>query len=179
MENLRMKRGLVLFAIALAVSPISNAAKDGDLGTESDGEIGVSVNLVPAAKQISISGLRDIQFDKTIGDAATLDQTIAACVYMDKSGTFTVEADAGALKTGNRFYPYSVSVTQNTSGSPRINLDVEDMTEEGSATGFTPSSEVGCSSGSHLMIKFTDTGADALDEAFSASAIMYLKVIPD
>ena len=174
-----MKRGLLFLAVALATSPMANAAKDGDLGTESNGEIGVSVNLVPAAKQISITGLNDIQFDKVIGDAAIPEQTISACVYMDDAGQFSIEADAGALTSSNQHYPYSVVITQQTTSSPTINMIVTDTTVEADASGFTPSSETGCESEGILMIKFIDTGADALNEAFSASAIVYLKVIPD
>lgn len=174
-----MKRGLLVFAVLLAMSPISEAAKDGELGTESDGEIGISVNLVPAAKQISITGLSDIEFDKSIGDAARPEQTITACVYMDNAGTFSIEADAGALTSGNRHYPYSVSITQNMTSSPTIDMVVTDTTVEADAPGFTPSSDKVCSAEGSLMIKFTDTGAGALDSAFAASAIMYIKVIPD
>lgn len=164
---------IVLLAPAFAFT-------DGALGTTSTGEITVSADIAePAQAQISITGLKDINFDKTAGDAALAVSVVTACVYMDMPGNYSLDVEAGPLTSGGVHYPYSIDIYQNVLSSAKLDLDITSETKTGAAEGFLPSTTNGCGLGAKLMIAFADDGADDADEAFSASATVTLTVKPD
>ena len=174
------KFAILSAAACFCIPALAHAATDGTLGTSSTGEIGVSVKLTPQPAQISITGLKDVNFDKTIGDSLSADQTLEACVFMDEGGTYAVEVDAEPLSSGGQHYPYDLSIDQNVTGSEKIELSITNTSEEGSASGFNSSNVEGCNGGdARLMIKFEDVGNPAITGTFSAAATVTLVVVPD
>ena len=165
--------------ICLLYPGTSFAATDGTLGTSSTGVIGVSVELTPEPALISITGLQDVNFDKTVGGSLKADQTITACVYMDDVGTYGVEVEATPLTSEGQSYAYNLSIDQNVTGSTPLNLSVTNATVEASATGFLPSDIVGCNGDARLVITFKDVANAAITDPFSATATVTLIVMPD
>lgn len=170
----------LLVSTHIALLAPAFAFTDGSLGTASTGEITVSAEIAePAQAKISITGLKDINFDKTAGDSALAVSVVAACVYMDMQGTYSLDVEAGPLTSGEVHYPYSMDIYQNVVSSVKLDLEITDETKTGTAEGFLPSTSSGCVLGTKLMIAFADDGADDADSAFSASAKVTLTVTPD
>lgn len=157
---------------------VAMAAIDGDLATSSSGQIGVSVDLAAAPKLIRISGLDDVNFDKTVGDNALGDQTVEACVYMDTDGTYSVQVDAEPLVSGADYYPYGLKVTTGGVGADELDLSIADEAVGGSMDGLMPAQSANC--GVELLdFIFEDDGASVLSKPFSAAAVVNITVAPE
>ncbi len=175
-----MRKLIPLLGVTLSLVPgVALAATDGSLGTSSTGEMTVSVSLTPEPTQIQITGLDDINFDKTLGGSPKVNAPISACVYMDDVGTFGVEVEATALSDGSQHYPYNLSLYQSLAGSKRIDLSVTNTSKVASETGFMPGTVVGCNGGDRLLISFVDVGNPAITDTFTATAKVTITVMPD
>ena len=172
------KLSVVTLASILVVNWAAGA--DGTLGTDSTDSFQISVNLTVAPDPlIKISGLQNFNFDKTIGDPTVNDQIVDACVYMDQSGTYTVEIDANPLIDGSDHYPYELIISQGSDTSKELLLQVNDVTESEDKSGYLPSSSQTCFSQNKLTITAKDIGSASITEAFSASATVSITVKPD
>lgn len=137
------KLSMVAMASILAISLAASA--DGNLDTESTDSFEVSVNLIVAPDPlIKISGLQNFDFDKTIGDPTVDDQSVDACVYMDQSGTYTVEVEANPLIDGSDHYPYELKISQGFDTSKELLLQVNDLVESDDKSGYQSSSSETC-----------------------------------
>lgn len=165
--------GLVLWAGGPVMAEVQ-----GMLGTTSEGEITVSVDIEKAAPLMSITNLSDVNFDKIEGDSASADQKISACVYIDQDIEYTVIVDAGPLTEGGVSYPYEIEIGQNLSNSSTMSLSVSDMPETETVTGFQPSSTPGCANSNVLELTFRDEGAADAVGPFSASATVTIMIMP-
>lgn len=139
----------------------------------------MSVDLAAAPVLIRISGLDDVNFDKTVGDNALTDQTVEACVFMDSSGTYTVEVNAEPLGSGSEHYPYGLRVYNGGLNAGQLDLSILDQSVSGSVEGLMASSSETCTDLQFLKFTFEDDGASAVTEPFSAAAVVNITVTPD
>lgn len=170
----------LLFGIALAATLEASAQDTGTLGDMANGTINVSVEISQAAPQISITNLSDINFDKTDGDTALLDQKISACVYIDQEVMYTATVAAGPLTSaGGQSYAYEIEVDQNLATSSSMTLSVSETTVTKSMMNLTPSLMKGCP-GTRPMLELTfkDKGTDTVVAPFMASNTVVITVSP-
>ena len=137
----------------------------------------LAFGLAAPAAMIKISGLSDVSFTKTVGDAQLTPETRDACVHMDQPGTYSITITAEPLTSSDgRSYPYQVVVSE-TASDFETTLDVTDETEIANGDGLIPSSSSNCGDTETLDLVISEEGD--LTEAFSATTTITLLVTPE
>lgn len=168
---------IIIFFLALAASVTADAATNGVESMESTGTLQISVNLsAPTVATIKITGLEDVSFSKEAGDPALTAVSRSACVYMSEAGQFSVHVTAGPLTSGDSYYDYKIELSDGTA-EQSIDIEVSDTEATGQLQGITASTEAGCNGDNPLQLSFYDEGT--LDQSFSATATVTLRVVPD
>ena len=102
-----MIRSLFLLALTIGSLGLASAQEfSTPPGPTASADFTYTVNVVPATKQIQVTGLENFEFNVNVGADYELKQTINICVYITEDTPFSFLMEAPVLTDGTNDFAY-------------------------------------------------------------------------
>ncbi|MFN3212129.1 MAG: hypothetical protein ACE37M_03415 [Henriciella sp.] len=176
-----MKRLISLATSVLIINLSAQAAIQGTLAGRSEGRLNVNL-VVTKNANIKVSGFEHYLIDYKLAEDIPSAKTMDICVYMDQTGTYSIDVDAAVLTDTVTNYSYKYTYTDNANSALFLTETISDTA--GSAapvSGSTPSyADENCATGGTSATFDLELDGDPLTTTTqTATATIMFTVRPD